>query len=68
MKERIILITGLFPIYERGIPTGKKEFVVSHGIGEESGKNYILPSESPERLGAKFDEHLCEWYLTNDTP
>lgn len=63
MNERIILITGLFPIYERGIPTGKEEFVVSHGVGEKTGKSYVLPSEPPTSLGAKYDEELCEWYL-----
>ncbi len=60
---RVILITGTFPIYKNGHKTGKTEFVVSHGVNEETGRNVILPCEHPAMLGAKFDTQLQEWVL-----
>ena len=59
----IVCVTGDFPTYDReGHPTGKKEFVVSHGI-DEAGRTVILPNEPPTRLGAKFSTTLGEWVL-----
>lgn len=58
----IICITGWFDVYKDGYPTGKKEFVVSHGI-DEAGRTVILPCESPERLGAVMHPALCEYVL-----
>ena len=59
---RIILITGDFDIYEGNVKDGK-EFVVSHGIDEETGKNIILPSVHPSTLGGKFNSRLGEWVI-----
>jgi len=60
----IILITGYFPIYDYlGYPTGKKEFVVSHGIDEETGKSIVLPNEHPNALGGEFNSELGEWVI-----
>lgn len=62
---RIICITGDFAIYDGGVPTGKTEFVVSHGVDEDTGRNIILPSEHPAKLGAKFDLELGEWVINH---
>lgn len=59
---RIICITGLFPIYRKGIHI-RDEFVVSHGICEETFRNIILPNDSPQSLGAKFDSDIGEWVI-----
>jgi hypothetical protein len=62
---RIILITGDFPIYDsRGVDTGRKEFVVSHGVNEDTGQNVILPNEKPSSFGgAYYDGEIGEWVL-----
>jgi hypothetical protein len=63
----IICVTGWFPVYDRnGVPTGKKEFGVSHGIDSFTGRNVIVPAEPPERLGAKWNAQLHEWVLYED--
>jgi hypothetical protein len=60
---RTIVITGLFETRDRfHMPAGKK-FMVSHGIDEDTGRNVILPNESPIALGAKYDEDIGEWVL-----
>lgn len=59
----IILVTGWFPIYDKGIDTGKKEFVVSHGVDVDTGRDVILQSVPPERLGAKYNMEIGEWVL-----
>jgi hypothetical protein len=59
----IVLICGAFDIYRKGIKTGEKEFVVSHGIDSETMKTVILPSEHPARLGGRWDQQLMEWVL-----
>ncbi len=61
--SRIICITGHFPILRNGIPTGKTEFVVSHGVDEDSGRNVCLPCEPPHLLGARFERDHGEWVL-----
>lgn len=62
---RIVLITGDFPIYDRnGVDTGRKEFVVSHGINEDTGQAVILPNQRPSQFGgAYFDQEIGEWVL-----
>ncbi len=59
----IICVTGWFPVYKDGHPTGDKEFLVSHGIDTETDKLVILPCQPPNQLGAKFNIELGEWYL-----
>ena len=62
--SRIICITEMFDIYDNnGMKTGRKEFLVSHGVCEDILKNIILPCENPSVLGAKFDKELNEWIL-----
>lgn len=63
--SRIICITGTFPVYNRGVKVGE-EFVVSHGVEEDTLRNVILPSEHPSRLGAKFDPIINEWVLEDN--
>jgi len=58
--SRIILITGIFPVYDRA--KVREEFVVSHGV-DEFGRNVILPTVHPACLGAKFDKEIGEWVL-----
>ena len=60
--SRIILITGIFPVYDRWGAKVREEFVVSHGV-DEFGRNVILPTEQPAHLGAKFDKEIGEWVL-----
>lgn len=61
--SRIILITGYFDIYGRdGLPTGKREFLVSHGINEGTLENVIVENVPPKSIeGAYFDSDLHEW-------
>jgi hypothetical protein len=67
--SRVICVTGTFPVYDRhNRPTGEKVFAVSHGIDEATGRNVILPSEHPARLGARLDPQLNEWVLDDATP
>ena len=61
--SRIILITGNFPIYENGYKTDKTEFITSHGVDEDTGKNIIVSQEHPRNLGGKFDTQIGEWVL-----
>lgn len=61
--SRIICICGNFDIYKNGYKTGQTEFVVSHGIDEETDKTVILPPEHPLTLGAVYDYNLCEWVI-----
>jgi hypothetical protein len=63
----IILITGTFPIYRRGVKVGE-EFVVSHGVDERTGRTVILPAEHPSKLGARFDMDIGEWVLPEYEP
>lgn len=61
----IILITGWFDEYDRhGSRTGKKEFLVSHGIDLDTGKTVITTCEPPDRIqGARFDKDYQEWVI-----
>jgi hypothetical protein len=60
----ILLVTGWFDIYgEHGYPTGEKEFVVSHGVNLETGRNVVLPCDHPNRLGAVYDHDRCSWVI-----
>lgn len=60
----IIVIAGKFPICDRtGRPTGRYEFVASHGVDYATGRSIVLPSESPLDLGAEMHEQLKEWVL-----
>jgi hypothetical protein len=59
----IICITGWFDVYKDGYPTGKKEFVVSHGIDEATGRVVILQCIPPRELGAVFCDALQEYVL-----
>lgn len=61
----VVCVTGTFPIIHRGIDTGQKEFVVSHGIDMDTGRNVILPSEHPAKLGARYDKDLMEWVIAD---
>ena len=61
--SRIILITGNFPIYEKGYKTEKTEFVVSHGVDEDTERHIIISQDHPKNLGAKFDAQIGEWVL-----
>lgn len=65
MTNRIILITGNFDTYDTyGNETGNKEFVVSHGIVDETGKYVIIQNIHPKFIdGAYFDEELKEWCI-----
>lgn len=66
---RIICITGDFPVVgNRGEHTGRTEFVVSHGIDEDTYRHVVLPCEPPQRLGAVFDDELREWVLAAPEP
>jgi len=62
-KGRILCITGTFDLYENGMPTGKTEFVVSHGVNMRIGKIVIMQNDHPLNLGAKQDPVDKEWYL-----
>lgn len=48
---------------ERNQKTGRMETIVSHGVDMDTLQNVILPQESPESLGAKFDPDLGEWVI-----
>ncbi len=43
--------------------TEKGKVLVSHGVDYETMRNVVLPNESPQILGAKFNNELCEWVL-----
>lgn len=62
--SRIILITGFFDVLDSyGRSTGEKEFLASHGVDEESGKNVIITPDHPSNLGAKFDNTIGEYII-----
>jgi hypothetical protein len=58
----IIVITSK----ERNEKTGKIETVVSHGVEAETGRAVVLPCETPERIGAKFNVELGEYVLQKE--
>lgn len=60
----IICITGWFKTYDdNGVPTGRSEFVTSHGIDTITDEKVILPNVHPVELGAEFDGILEEWII-----
>ncbi len=61
----IILITGWFDEFDRyGHRTGKKEFLVSHGIDPDTGRTVITSCDPPSRIpGARFDDDYQEWVI-----
>lgn len=59
----IVLVTGTFEVMDRGRRTGRKEFLVSHGVDYDTGEQVVLPSEPPAALGGVFDDTLNEWVL-----
>ena len=60
----IVVIAGKFPVCDRtGQPTGRYEFVASHGIDYATGQSVVLPGEHPQALGAVMHEQLNEWVL-----
>jgi hypothetical protein len=65
----IVVIAGKFPVCDHtGQPTGRYEFVASHGVDFATGRSVILPGEPPLALGAEMHEQLSEWVLyENDT-
>jgi len=57
MKDtKIYLITCQTDVLTKGVPTGKKEAVVSHGVGNNTLKNYILPTDHPSSFNPKRDD------------
>ncbi len=62
---RTILITGWFDIYDQNcIKTGEKEFVVSHGIDEDTGRIVIVQSVPPlDITGSYYDDTIDEWVI-----
>lgn len=64
----IMLITGNFPLYDReDIPTGKTEFVVSHGVDLDTGIPMVLPNEPPSSFpGAFFSPEVNEWLMPGE--
>jgi hypothetical protein len=61
----IILVTGEFDIYDKdGTPTGKKEFVVSHGVNLKTGEIITMPQVPPLEIeGAYYDSEIDELVL-----
>lgn len=48
----------LIVVKEKNEKTGREEEIVSHGVDIETGKNVVLPWESPTSLGARYSpEH-----------
>ncbi len=66
--SRVICVTGWFDIYNRqGMKTGEKDFIVSHGINEDTGDAVILPCEHPNALSAVWDKDIREYVLDDKT-
>ena len=65
--RRIILITGYFDKYDiNGLPTGEKEFLVSHGINEDTFDNVVIENVPPKFIDvAYFDTELNEWCVSD---
>lgn len=62
----IIVVAGNFPIYERGVDTGRTEFVASHGVDYTTGRSIVLPTDPPRSLGAVMHNQLKEWVIYDD--
>jgi hypothetical protein len=62
--NKILCITGYYYVYrEDGTNTGRKQFMVSHGILLDTEKTICLPNEHPSVLGACFDKDYNEWII-----
>jgi hypothetical protein len=61
--SRIVLVTGVFPVYDRRGVKIREEFGTSHGIDEDTGRVVITSCDHPAHLGAKFDPEINEWVL-----
>lgn len=48
---------------EKHPKTGKPRKIVSHGIDRASGKSVCLPCDTPEEIGAVFDQEVGEYVL-----
>jgi hypothetical protein len=62
--SRVILVTDWFDVLDSyGNPTGEKEFLVSHGINEDTGNIVITSQDHPKDLGAIFDKEILAYVL-----
>jgi hypothetical protein len=43
--------------------TGRMETLVSHGFDTDTGRNIIMPQDTPEKVGAVFNKELGEYVL-----
>jgi hypothetical protein len=59
---RIICVAGTYPVMRGNVEVGR-EFVVSHGIDEDTLQDVPLQQVHPSKLGAVFDRQLQEWVL-----
>jgi len=60
----LILVTGTFDVYKNGRPTGEKEYLVSHAIDYDTGRNVVVPCEHPATFpGAYRDNQLGAWVV-----
>ena len=60
----IICVTCDSIIYDNnGIPTGKTNFCVSHGIDSKTQKKIIMSNDHPRTLGSVFDDDIGEWII-----
>lgn len=55
----IVVITN----WETNPKTGHKQLIVSHGVDSETLQDIVLPNETPEALGAVFDQNIKEYVL-----
>lgn len=61
----IILVADWFDEYgDFNIPTGKREYLVSHGVDLDTGKTIITDHFDPRKSTmCYFDEDMGEWVL-----
>lgn len=55
----------LITFQERNERTGKMESLVSHGVDTNTGRNVVLPTQTPQELGAKFGP--TGWFLSDSS-
>ena len=54
---KIYLITCVVDVEGRfGYPIGKREVLVSHGVGNNTLNNYCLPCDPPRAFNPEYDE------------
>lgn len=56
----MIIVIATWEVNEK---TGKKEYLVSHGIDSFDDHVVILPQVHPSALGATINQDLNEWVL-----